>query len=118
MTETSNPIPDTAPAAKKRAGGLNGMLLPELKQLAGGLGIKGVGGMRKSQLIDAIRAAQGGQQGGSRGDAAAPEAKADRPAEQREQRQPRAKRDDKPADEPSAKQAEKSAACPRSRPEK
>ena len=36
------------------------MLLPELKQMAGGLGIKGVGGMRKSQLIDAIKAAQSG----------------------------------------------------------
>ncbi len=41
------------------------MLLPELKQVAGGLGIKGAGGMRKSQLIDAIKAAQsGGQSGG------------------------------------------------------
>jgi transcription termination factor Rho len=96
VTETTTPLPDNAPAAgssgeapaaKKRAGGLSGMLLPELKQLAGGLGIKGAGGMRKSQLIDAIRAAQGGgQQGGSAGDAAAPAAKAghddagDRPA--------------------------------------
>ena len=35
------------------------------QQMAGGLGIKGVGGMRKSQLIDAIKAAQsGGQAGG------------------------------------------------------
>jgi transcription termination factor Rho len=38
------------------------MLLPELKQMAGGLGIKGIGGMRKSQLIDAIKAAQAGGQ--------------------------------------------------------
>ncbi|HET9861372.1 MAG TPA: transcription termination factor Rho [Nocardioidaceae bacterium] len=36
------------------------MLLPELKQMASGLGIKGVGGMRKSQLVDAIKAAQSG----------------------------------------------------------
>jgi transcription termination factor Rho len=36
------------------------MLLPELKQIAGGLGIKGAGGMRKSQLVDAIKIAQGG----------------------------------------------------------
>ncbi|HET6626457.1 MAG TPA: transcription termination factor Rho [Nocardioidaceae bacterium] len=43
------------------------MLLPELKQVAGGLGIKGVGGMRKSQLIDAIKAAQSG--GGAQPDA-------------------------------------------------
>ncbi|HEX7210638.1 MAG TPA: transcription termination factor Rho [Propionibacteriaceae bacterium] len=34
------------------------MVLPELKQMAGSLGIKGIGAMRKSQLIDAIRAAQ------------------------------------------------------------
>jgi transcription termination factor Rho len=66
VTETTTPTPETdsgAPggrAPKKRAGGLSGMLLPELKQMAGGLGIKGVGGMRKSQLIDAIRAAQSG----------------------------------------------------------
>jgi transcription termination factor Rho len=44
------------------------MLLPELKQMAAGLGIKGIGGMRKSQLIDAIKAAQsGGQSGGQSG---------------------------------------------------
>ncbi len=35
------------------------MLLPELKQVAGGLGIKGAGRMRKSQLIEAIASAQG-----------------------------------------------------------
>ena len=68
MSETT-----TTPAAtesesggsKRRAGGLSGMLLPELKQMAGGLGIKGVGALRKSQLIDAIKAAQAG--GGSGG---------------------------------------------------
>ncbi|HEX5769764.1 MAG TPA: transcription termination factor Rho [Nocardioidaceae bacterium] len=54
------------------------MLLPELKQVAAGLGIKGVGGMRKSQLIDAIKAAQsggqpGGQSGAGEAQAAAPE---------------------------------------------
>ena len=31
------------------------MVLPELKQLASTLGIKGTGAMRKGQLIDAIR---------------------------------------------------------------
>src|SRR4249919_860129 len=52
----------TAPAKapRKKSGGLNSMLLPELKQLAGSLGIKGVGGMRKSALVDAITAAQSG----------------------------------------------------------
>jgi len=52
-----------AGGTRRRGGtGLSGMLLPELKQLAGGLGIKGVGGMRKSQLVDAIKAAQAGGQ--------------------------------------------------------
>ncbi|WP_235970850.1 transcription termination factor Rho [Microlunatus kandeliicorticis] len=36
------------------------MVLPELKQLASSLGLKGTGAMRKPQLIDAIRGAQGG----------------------------------------------------------
>ncbi|HEX6247712.1 MAG TPA: transcription termination factor Rho [Nocardioidaceae bacterium] len=54
------------------------MLLPELKQVAAGLGIKGIGGMRKSQLIDAIKAAQsGGQPGGQA--PAAPAAAQQRP---------------------------------------
>ena len=67
MTETSEATPDAAgPAAsatkptRKKSGGLSGMLLPELKQLAGSLGIKGTGAMRKSALIEAISAAQSG----------------------------------------------------------
>jgi transcription termination factor Rho len=59
VTETTEATP-----AKRRSGGLSGMLLPELKQMASGLGIKGVGGMRKSQLVDAIKAAQSGDQSG------------------------------------------------------
>jgi transcription termination factor Rho len=39
---------------------LSGKLLPELKQIAGGLGIKGISSMKKAQLVDAIRAAQSG----------------------------------------------------------
>jgi transcription termination factor Rho len=54
-----------APAAadkpkRRRAPGLSGMVLAELQQLAGSLGITGTGRMRKSQLIEAIKAAQGG----------------------------------------------------------
>jgi transcription termination factor Rho len=45
---------------RRRAGGLDGMVLPELQQLAGSLGISGTGRMRKGQLVEAIRAAQGG----------------------------------------------------------
>ena len=124
MTETTTPIPGIdgpetsnnaasgeATAPKKRAGGLNGMLLPELKQLAGGLGIKGVGGMRKSQLVEAIRAAQSGGPSGDSSSAPAgqksgdqaPEAKADRPAK-RERRRDDA--DDKPKVDDRAPQQE------------
>ncbi|TCO18617.1 transcription termination factor Rho [Kribbella steppae] len=105
MTETveassgagTTPAPGTDAAAttatrrRKTGGGLEGMLLPELKQLAGTLGIKGTGALRKGQLIEAIKAAQaGGSTGGSRpkasqptldeGAAEAPAAKADAPA--------------------------------------
>ncbi|GAA1551126.1 transcription termination factor Rho [Kribbella sancticallisti] len=82
MTETveassgagTSPAPGTDATAtagtrrRKTGGGLEGMLLPELKQLAGTLGIKGTGALRKGQLIEAIKAAQtgGGSTGGSR----------------------------------------------------
>ena len=59
MTDT---IEAAAPAKNK---GLSAMLLPELKQLGASLGLKGTGAMRKSQLIDAIRTAQGGTPQGS-----------------------------------------------------
>jgi transcription termination factor Rho len=48
---------------RRRAGGLDGMVLAELQQLAGSLGISGTGRMRKSQLVEAIRVAQGGGAG-------------------------------------------------------
>ncbi|MGZ5404572.1 MAG: transcription termination factor Rho [Nocardioides sp.] len=52
--------------AKKRSGGLNGMLIADLKSMAGGLGIAGAGSMKKAELVSAIKAAQsgGGQSGG------------------------------------------------------
>jgi transcription termination factor Rho len=65
VTETT----DTAAAepkagAKKKSGGLNTMLLADLKSMAGGLGISGAGSMKKAQLVDAIKAAQSGSQSG------------------------------------------------------
>jgi len=49
------------------------MLLPELKQLAGTLGIKGTGALRKGQLIEAIKATQaGGSTGTARAKASQP----------------------------------------------
>ncbi len=64
MTETTTTAPEAAPT-KRRAAGVDGLLLPQLKQMAGGLGIKGAGGMRKSQLVDAIKVAQSASQSGS-----------------------------------------------------
>ena len=61
-------------------GGLSSMLLPELRKLAGGLGIKSTG-MKKAELVAAIRAAQSGGQGGGTSREGA-----------REQRQPEAER--------------------------
>ncbi|HET7689388.1 MAG TPA: transcription termination factor Rho [Nocardioidaceae bacterium] len=72
MTETAETT--SAPTVKK-TGGLSSKLLPELKEIAGGLGIKGAGSMKKAQLVDAIRAAQSG--GGSQG-GGAPQAEASR----------------------------------------
>jgi transcription termination factor Rho len=63
VTESTT-SPDTAPATagqggvKKRSGGLSTMLLADLKQLAGSLGVSGAGSMKKADLISAIKAAQ------------------------------------------------------------
>ncbi|WP_350274335.1 transcription termination factor Rho [Kribbella sp. HUAS MG21] len=76
MTETveasSGADAAATPATRRRkaGGGLEGMLLPELKQLAGTLGIKGTGALRKGQLIEAIKAAQAGGSAGSAGSSA------------------------------------------------
>lgn len=46
---------------RRRSGtGLDGMVLAELQQVASGLGIRGTARMRKSQLIEVIKEAQGG----------------------------------------------------------
>ncbi len=50
----------TAPAPRKR-GGLTGMVLAELRQLAGELNIPDTAGMRKGDLIAAIKEKQGGR---------------------------------------------------------
>ncbi|TDE30192.1 transcription termination factor Rho [Actinomadura sp. 6K520] len=76
LTDASSTGPaDAAPAGaepatprRRRSGtGLSAMVLPELKTLASSLGITGVTGMRKSQLIAAIQEKQGGQGQGSAG---------------------------------------------------
>ncbi|MFZ2177478.1 MAG: Rho termination factor N-terminal domain-containing protein, partial [Rhodococcus sp. (in: high G+C Gram-positive bacteria)] len=50
----------TKRAEARRGAGLSGMVLTELRSLAGDLGIKGISGMRKGDLITAIKERQGG----------------------------------------------------------
>lgn len=57
MSETTTGS-STPPAAKKRSGSINSMLLADLKAVAGGLGIAGAASMKKAQLIEAIKAHQ------------------------------------------------------------
>ncbi|MFT4165131.1 MAG: transcription termination factor Rho [Microlunatus sp.] len=80
--------PATEPGERRRrkGTGLDAMVLPELKQVAQGLGVKTTG-LRKGQLIDAIRAAQSGPTAGKDGAAT---------NGSRRQRTPRA---DKPAND-------------------
>ena len=75
-----------APAATGKAKGLSAMLLPDLKQLGVSLGLKGTGAMRKSQLIDAIRAAQGGGSSQAHGTGAA-EAQGEQPTARKQRAQ-------------------------------
>jgi transcription termination factor Rho len=65
MTAADASASTSSPAAngdrgKRRTAGLSAKLLPELQQIAGDLGISGTAKLRKSQLIEAIQAAQGG----------------------------------------------------------
>ena len=59
--ESAAPENNGSTAPTRKASGLSSMLLPELKQVAGGLGIKATG-MKKAELVAAIRAAQSASQ--------------------------------------------------------
>ena len=143
MTDTTTTPESAAPAAdgtpapaekksapKKSSGGLGGKVLAELQEIASGLGITDVQGMRKGALIDAIKQARGESPAPAKADAApakadaaaakaqtttsepatAPaEAKAEKPAKGD---RPRAESDqaDERADKQTDKQAEKPAA--------
>ena len=50
---------DTAATPRRSTGGLGGKVLAELQEIARGLDISGASKMRKGELIDAIKAAQG-----------------------------------------------------------
>jgi len=75
--ENALSTPSNGSAPRKRAG-LSGMVLAELRELAGQLGINGTAGLRKGDLIAAIKEKQGGTSG--RGSASTPPAKAEKPA--------------------------------------
>ncbi len=49
----------TLPDPKQTSGGLEAMLVGDLKKMASAMGIKGISGMRKQNLIEAIKSAQG-----------------------------------------------------------
>jgi transcription termination factor Rho len=97
-------------AAKKRGGGLNSLLLADLKAMAGGMGITGSGSMKKAQLVEAIKAAragaptgrQNGAQGSERQQAPAP--RQDRAERQERQERPepseRPERPERPEQQP------------------
>ena len=55
--------PATETRPRKASGGLSGMVLVDLKALAGQLGIKGTSGMRKGDLVAAITARQSANSG-------------------------------------------------------
>ncbi len=63
MSDTTDTLPQDATSTPRRSSGLSGMVLAELQTVASGLGITGTTRMRKGELIEAIKAAQGG--GGS-----------------------------------------------------
>ncbi|MFN8193886.1 MAG: transcription termination factor Rho [Nocardioidaceae bacterium] len=109
MTETTEST-TTAPEAaangsKKRAGGLNTMLIADLKALAGGMGISGASSMKKAQLVDAIKAAQKP----ARGDASdsAPAGREERPAREKGRSDERPTQDARSSDERSQDGAER-----------
>jgi transcription termination factor Rho len=110
---------NTSTARQRRRGtGLDGMVLAELQQLAGGLGIKGTGRLRKSQLIDAIKAAQSGDANAASGNQSqSKDAASDPPQDTTRGRRRRAERvqaapetqNDAPAQETVAEQAQSAA---------
>jgi len=71
QTESSSAVKSDSPttaSAPDAGGSLSTMVLPELRALANSVGVKGTSGMRKGDLISAIRETRGGS-GSQRGSA-------------------------------------------------
>ena len=82
MTESTAIAESTSKdATGKKSGGLSTMLLPELKKLAGSMGISGASAMRKGDLVSAIKAKQ---QSGAANSSSAERRATDKPAKSTE----------------------------------
>ncbi|MGE2722987.1 transcription termination factor Rho [Mycolicibacterium celeriflavum] len=72
----ATPTAETAPTAEvasgNRAGSLSTMVLPELRALAKEIGVEGASGMRKSELVAAIRERRGESNGRGQASGGAP----------------------------------------------
>ncbi|MEZ0051831.1 transcription termination factor Rho [Mycobacterium sp. MAA66] len=74
---TGTPDAPATEAPSGRTGSLTSMLLPDLRALAGEVGVKATSGMRKSELIAAIREHRGESNGAGKAEAKAAEPKAE-----------------------------------------
>ncbi|MCG7597420.1 transcription termination factor Rho [Mycobacterium sp. PSTR-4-N] len=110
-----------ASAAPARRGALTSMVLPELRTLAKEIGVEGASGMRKSELIAAIRERRGdtnGKSAESAPAAEAPAAEASAPADaappQRRERRSasRGQGEAKTTDQPESQDAPRAEAAP------
>ncbi|TFV57450.1 transcription termination factor Rho, partial [Mycobacterium sp. PS03-16] len=83
-TTTAETAPTADVASGDRASSLTSMVLPELRALARQIGVEGASGMRKSELIAAIRERRGDANGAAKADGA--DAPATQAAPRRERR--------------------------------
>ncbi|WP_264060692.1 Rho termination factor N-terminal domain-containing protein, partial [Mycolicibacterium psychrotolerans] len=87
-TAVATDTPAAPAAAPARRGALTSLVLPELRAMAKEIGIEGASGMRKSELIAAIRERRGEKNSGAPAAEAAPSQPApaaDRAVERREE---------------------------------
>ncbi|AHC26740.2 transcription termination factor Rho [Mycolicibacterium neoaurum] len=101
----------SASASRSRSGSLTSMLLPDLRALASEVGVKGTSGMRKSDLIAAIRE----QRGESAGAKAAPAEKAEKAPKAAPVEQPTL---DSAPDQPAAADAGQGGDAPQQSPQR